>query len=80
MCLNTLKNKRTGIEYSCPATCPVVVSKLNGEYYLTATLAYISEIIGIQNPDSMEVFNMLKLRRKKNKVDRNKMRFRSYRL
>ncbi|WP_107040413.1 hypothetical protein [Brumimicrobium mesophilum] len=64
------KNKRTGIEYSCAATCPVVVNNVNGKYYVTATLAHMvgsSEIIEINDPDSMEIFKMPKPRQKKRK-------------
>lgn len=35
------KNKVTGIEYSCEATCPVAVNKVNGKYIVTTTLAHM---------------------------------------
>ncbi len=53
------KNKKTGIEYSCEATCPVVVNKLNNKYFITTTLAHgigFSQIIEVTNPELMEVF------------------------
>lgn len=53
------KNKKTGTEYSCNATCPVVVNKIDGKYIVTNTLAHligVSEVIQIDNPDSMLVF------------------------
>jgi hypothetical protein len=64
------KNKKTGIEYSCYATCPLVINKMDGKYYVTATLAHkmmSSKIIEINDPDSMEVFKMPKPRHKKGK-------------
>ncbi len=65
------KNKKTGIEYSASSTCPVVVNKLNGKYYITNTLAHLSgfsEILEISNPDSMTVFELPKPRSKKGKT------------
>ena len=55
------KNKKTGIVYSAASTCPVVVNKLNGKYYVTNTLAHLrgfSEVLEISNPDSMSVFEL----------------------
>ncbi len=54
-------NKRTGIEYSCAATCPVTVNSIEGLYMVTTTLAHgpgSSRIIQILNPDLMEVFEL----------------------
>ena len=65
------KNKKTGIEYSAASTCPVVVNKLNGKYYITNTLAHMSgfsEILEISNPDLMTVFELPKPRSKKGKT------------
>lgn len=65
------KNKKTGIEYSASSTCPVVVNKLNGKYYITNTLAHLSgfsEILEISNPDLMTVFELPKPRSKKGKT------------
>lgn len=65
------KNKKSGIEYSCTATCPVVVNKIHNKYYVTASLAHLvgfSEIIEINNPDSMEIFKMPEPRYKKGKL------------
>lgn len=64
------KNKLTGIEYSCEATCPVIVNKVNGKYIVTTTLAHMigfSKIIEINNPDSMAVFKLPEPRQKKGK-------------
>jgi len=64
------KNKMTGIEYSAASTCPVVVNKLNGKYYITNTLAHmigLSEILEISNPDLMTVFVLPKPTGKKGK-------------
>lgn len=57
------KNKRSGIEYSCGATCPVVVNKVNAKYIVTSTLAHMSgfsEILEISNPDSLAIFKLPK--------------------
>lgn len=65
------KNKKTGIEYSASSTCPIVVNKLNGKYYVTNTLAHLngfSEILEISNPDLMTVFKLPKPRSKKGKA------------
>ncbi|MFZ6052746.1 hypothetical protein [Halocola ammonii] len=65
------KNKKTGIEYSAASTCPVVVNKLNGKYYITNTLAHLSgfsEILEISNPELMTVFELPKPRSKKGKT------------
>lgn len=64
------KNKNTSIEYSCEATCPVIVHKVDGKYIVTSTLAHMagfSKVIEIENPDSMEVFKLPKPRQKKRK-------------
>ena len=55
------KNKITGTEYSCSATCPVAVNKIEGKYFVTNSLAHMSgftEILQIDNPDSMEIFKL----------------------
>jgi hypothetical protein len=65
------KNKKTGIEYSCNATCPVEINKYNGKYIITCTLAHLSgstEIIEIANPDSMDIFKLPEPRAKKRKM------------
>jgi hypothetical protein len=65
------KNKKTNIEYSASATCPVAVNKLNGKYYVTNTLAHLdgfSEILEIENPDLLTVFKPPKPRKKKGKI------------
>ncbi|WP_316789606.1 hypothetical protein [Pedobacter frigoris] len=64
------KNKKTGIEYCCGSTCPVVVNKMSGKYIVTNTLAHMigfSEIIEIENPDSMNIFKLSKPRKVKGK-------------
>lgn len=65
------KNKKTGIEYSATSTCPVVVNKLNGKYYITNTLDHMrgfSRILEISNPKLMSVFKLPKPRSKKGKI------------
>lgn len=64
------KNKKTNIEYSCSATCPVVVNKLNGKYIVTATLAHLSgssEILEIDDPTLLTIYKTPK-RSKKIKI------------
>ena len=55
------KNKKTGIEHSASATCPISVNKIEGTYYVTNSLAHLigfCDILKISNPDSLEVFQM----------------------
>jgi hypothetical protein len=62
------KDKRTGIEYTASATCPVVVNKLNGKYYITNTLAHLigsSEILEIADPKTLTVLKPSKPGKKK---------------
>ena len=62
------KNRKTGIKYSAASTCPVVVTKFNDSYFVTNTLAHLSgfsEILEIQNPDAMSVFELPKPRKMK---------------
>ncbi|MBS1608712.1 MAG: hypothetical protein JSS70_08130 [Bacteroidetes bacterium] len=65
------KNKKTGVTVSAASTCPVVVNKLDGKYFVTNTLAHLSgfsDIIEIRNPDDMSVFELPKPRKKKGKI------------
>jgi hypothetical protein len=51
------KNKVTGLRYYCAADCPVMVSKLNGSYYITASLSHMgntTSIIEIRNPKKLK--------------------------
>jgi hypothetical protein len=53
------KNKKTGIEYSCAATCPVGVNKVENKYVVTTSLCHFqcySSVFEIENPDSMNIF------------------------
>nr|WP_121269841.1 hypothetical protein [Pedobacter schmidteae] len=62
------KSKKTGIEYACSSTCPVVVNKLFGKYIVTNTLAHLSgfsEIIEIENPSLMSLYKLSKPRKVK---------------
>ncbi len=66
------KNKETGIEYSCSATCPVVINKVQDNYVLTNSLAHgigSAEVIEIENPDCMEKFRLPKTKKKKRKLE-----------
>lgn len=62
------KNKSTGIEYSCSATCPVIINKIGDKYVLTNSLAHMcgsAEVVEIENPDSMDIFKKPEPRDKK---------------
>ena len=66
-------DKLTGKKYECAATCPVIVNRFKGSYYLTTTLAHgcsFSEIIKISDPTALkEVVPVIKKRNnKKQKV------------
>ena len=65
------KDKKTGVEYSCAATCPVVINKLDGKYIVTSTIAHLigfSQIIEIDNPKDLDIFKLPKPRQKKGKL------------
>jgi hypothetical protein len=54
-------NKKTGVEYSCSATCPIVVNYIDGNYFVTASLAHgygTSELLKIANPNLMNVLEL----------------------
>jgi len=51
------KEKRTGKMYSCPATCPASVNKMNGIYYLSISLSHLhgrSSILQISDPKQLK--------------------------
>jgi hypothetical protein len=53
----TFKNKKTGLQYVCGATCAVSLVKMGKKYVLTNTLAHMvgfSNIVAISNPDSLQ--------------------------
>jgi hypothetical protein len=55
------RNKKTGIEYSCSATCPISVNKIGGDYFVTKSLNHLSGstgILQISQPDSMDIFQL----------------------
>jgi hypothetical protein len=55
------KNKQSGIEYSCEATCPVVVTKLGKTYFVTNSLRHLSgtcNVLEISDPDALVIFNL----------------------
>lgn len=59
------KNKKTGVERACVATCPVVINKLNGKYFVTATLNHMSgfsQVLEIDNPELLNTFKLPKPR------------------
>lgn len=62
------KNKKTGIEYGCAATCPVVVNKIEDKYIVTNTMNHLlgfSEVLQIDHPDAMQVFKPFQPPKKK---------------
>lgn len=64
------KSKKNGIVYSCSATCPISVYKLNDKYYVTSSLGHISgscQVIEIANPELMEVYKTTPPRKVKGK-------------
>lgn len=65
------KNKKTGIEYACSATCPVSINKIADKYYVTNSLGHLSgscEVLEISQPDSMEIYKVSPPRKKKGKT------------
>lgn len=54
----TFTDKKTGVRYATSSTCPVVVNKLNGKYYVTNTLAHMggsADVIEIDDPRQMDI-------------------------
>ncbi len=65
------KNKKTDSIHSCRATCPVSVNRINGKYIVSSSLAHLSgatDVIEIENPDSLSVFKLPKPRKKTGNV------------
>jgi hypothetical protein len=53
------RNKKTGIEYSCAAKCPVIVNKIENKYIVTTSISHFqgfASVFEIKNPDSMDIF------------------------
>lgn len=53
------KNRKTGVEYVCEASCPVIINKLDGKYLVSSTLDHLTglaSVIQIDHPDSMQVY------------------------
>lgn len=52
------KSRATGLRYYCAATCPVMVNKLNGSYYVTVSLDHFSRntrILEIKDPTKLQI-------------------------
>ena len=65
------KNKQSGIEYTCSATCPVAINLIDGKYVVTNSLPHLSgssSIIEIEDPELMSIFQMPKPREIKNGI------------
>jgi hypothetical protein len=65
------RNKKTGIEYACRATCPVVVNKISGKYVVTNSLGHLNgftQVIEIAVPDSLDIFKIPPPRKKGRKL------------
>ena len=63
------ENKKTGKVYSCQSTCPKSVNKIENKYIITNSLAHMSgysEIIEVDNPENLEIFEKPKPRKDKN--------------
>ncbi|MCR8558145.1 hypothetical protein KXD93_10845 [Mucilaginibacter sp. BJC16-A38] len=59
------KNKKTGVERSCVASCPVIINKLDGKYFVTTTLNHMvgfSQVLEINDPELLTVFKLPKPR------------------
>lgn len=62
------KNKRSKIEYSCSATCPVSINNIDGSYIVSYSLSHLSGtsgIIEIDDPELLEVFELPKPKEEK---------------
>jgi hypothetical protein len=71
------RNKKTEIEYSCSATCPVTVNKIDNNYIVTTSLSHFrgfSSVFLIENPDSMDIFQEPENKRVVNKCGLKKWR------
>lgn len=52
------KSKKTGIKYSCSSTCPEMIYRINGKYYVTNSLMHMagsSDVIEIDDPSKMYI-------------------------
>ena len=52
------KSKKTGVEYSCGSTCPDIVNRIDGKYYVTNTLMHgsgFTSVIEIDDPTKMYI-------------------------
>jgi hypothetical protein len=65
------RNRQTGVVRSCSGTCPVAVDKIDGKYIVSCSLAHLlgtSEVIEIDDPDSLDIFRKPKPYKVKGKV------------
>ncbi len=62
------KNKKTGKEHSCRATCPTIVNKIGSKYYVTANLYHMNagaRVIEIKDPELMTVYDTIAVKKRK---------------
>jgi len=60
------ENKKTGKIYSCQSTCPKSINKIESKYIITNSLAHMSgysEIIEVDNPENLDIFEKPKPRK-----------------
>lgn len=72
------RNKKSGKEYSCNATCPVSINKVDQKYLITTSLCHFqcgSTIFEITSPDSMDIFQEPELNPVINKLGWHKRRW-----
>jgi hypothetical protein len=72
------RNKKSGIEYSCNATCPVSINKIDKKYLITTSLCHFqcgSQIFEITSPDSMNIFQKPETKAVINKLGWHKRRW-----
>lgn len=61
-------DKRSGRIYETEATCPVSVNRIEGQYWVSASLAHMSgstEIFTVDDPTQLLLYNRNKLKKKK---------------
>jgi hypothetical protein len=63
-------SKKNGVVYSCSATCPISIYKIDDKYYVTSSLGHMGgscEVVEISDPELMEVYKIAPPRKVKGK-------------